>query len=729
MKVWKIASRWSVDGKTNSIIELFRKYKIAFVYKYDGIRAGEVEVGDLMAFSDSKMIVAVCKVLTKATPIDDFNIPEINIYNEDDCTVGFKVEVIDLNEKDRIYYDHRGRFHELHNEIRENVEKLWLSRNKKFEISAKTCTLQINNQLNGGTILNENIKYIIPIYQRPYSWTNEQISKFISDIFYSYWGSDNVVNKESMFIGTMQLSEKRSIDIDNNKYVQDVVDGQQRLTTFLILFKVLKNLFPNCPQLGNINLNWLETRVNNDEQQKYLNAFLNNENSLEFTDLNIYYNNSLFIKELLSSELKDEFGETIPFNISDFVEHLVSNIYFVVIETYAGLSKTLKIFNAINTTGLDLNAGDVFKIKMFEYLKDKKGFDDKVFNDVSNIYERIDILNRKHGDKVTDIKEVLSIYQFILISKYDLSNVLYSYGSDTFFERLFDTILIGNQWDNFKNLKGLELSLNEINTIIDTLSSWHELNYPTGEDACISNLLGWSRYSKYAILTYIFLFVHKNEMDIEKKLFQFIKQLTKLFIIYSIRYQKAVYEMHDFIYVLAKKLNKSSVDEVMAIINNKIGKLENHKGAYDFENILDGNLIFSHKVKNIVCRLSAMFDENYMTNNQDEIKKIIKKLYEDPIDIEHIQAYHDFKESERLKIWGFWGEEINSLGNLVVLDQETNRSIGNKPYAIKQNAYRESKYNSVKQIAVNYPSWDKTQALERKGILKKRILNYLFENS
>ena len=727
MKVWKIASRWSIDGKTNSIIELFRKYKIAFVYKNEGIRTGEVEVGDLMAFSDSKMIVAVCKVLTKATPLDVFNIPEINIYNEDDCTVGFKVEVIDLNEKDSIYYDHIGRFHELHNEVKESIEKLWASRNKKFEINAKTCTLKINNQLNGGTILNENIKYIIPIYQRPYSWTNEQISKFINDIFYSYWGSDNKVINEPMFIGTMQLSEKKFID--NNKFVQEIVDGQQRLTTFLILFKVLKNLFPTHPKLEPININWLETRVNNGEQQKYLNDFLTNENTLESSDLNIYYNNSLFIKELLSIELKDESDKIIQFDIGDFVDHLISNIYFVVIETYAGLSKTLQIFNAINTTGLDLNSGDVFKIKMFEYLKDKKGFDDMVFNDVSNIYERIDILNRKHGEKVTDINEVLSIYQFILISKYDLSNVLYSYGSDTFFERLFDSILIGNQWENFKNLKGLELSLTEINSIIDTLSIWHNLDYPSAEDACLNHLLDWSRYSRYRILTYVFLFVHRDEDDLEKKLFLFIKQLTKLFVIYSIRYQKAVYAMHNFICDLAKRLNKSSIDEVMAIINNKIGKLENHKGSYDFENILDGNLIYSHKVKNIVCRLSAMFDENYMTKNQNEIKEIVKKLYLDSIDIEHIQAYHDFEESERVKIWNFWGEEINSLGNLVVLDQYTNRSKGNDPYSLKQIAYKESIYCAVKAIANKYPSWDKKQAEERKGILKKRILDYLFENS
>ncbi|MBK8873659.1 MAG: DUF262 domain-containing protein [Bacteroidetes bacterium] len=47
----------------------------------------------------------------------------------------------------------------------------------------KLAPLKYNSQKNGETIFADNIKYIIPIYQRPYSWTDEQIRKFYSTFF------------------------------------------------------------------------------------------------------------------------------------------------------------------------------------------------------------------------------------------------------------------------------------------------------------------------------------------------------------------------------------------------------------------------------------------------------------------------------------------------------------------------------------------------------------------
>lgn len=72
----------------------------------------------------------------------------------------------------------------------------------------QTCTLKYNNQEGKATILDNGTKFVIPIYQRPYSWTDEQLRKFISDIFTSFWGNDGISNEEPMFIGTMQLSTK-----------------------------------------------------------------------------------------------------------------------------------------------------------------------------------------------------------------------------------------------------------------------------------------------------------------------------------------------------------------------------------------------------------------------------------------------------------------------------------------------------------------------------------------
>jgi uncharacterized protein with ParB-like and HNH nuclease domain len=142
-----------------------------------------------------------------------------------------------------------------------------------FSIKAKTCTLKYNHQQKDDYILIDSIKYVIPIYQRPYSWSEEQVKKFISDIFISFHGHDRSSISEPMFIGTMQLSARRK---DSNK--QEIIDGQQRITTFLVLLKILKNKYPEHQELKNIHLNFLETEVNNGEQSNFLSEFLIIEN-------------------------------------------------------------------------------------------------------------------------------------------------------------------------------------------------------------------------------------------------------------------------------------------------------------------------------------------------------------------------------------------------------------------------------------------------------------------
>ena len=57
-----------------------------------------------------------------------------------------------------------------------------------FSINAETYTLKKNKQNEKNIVLNGTTNYIIPIYQRPYSWTETQLKKFINDIFASFWG-------------------------------------------------------------------------------------------------------------------------------------------------------------------------------------------------------------------------------------------------------------------------------------------------------------------------------------------------------------------------------------------------------------------------------------------------------------------------------------------------------------------------------------------------------------
>lgn len=106
---------------------------------------------------------------------------------------------------------------------------------------------------------------IIPPYQRPYKWQSQHVIQLLDDIF------EHIIVKEKVYrIGSLILHE------DNNK--QNIVDGQQRLTTISILLKALGN---NSGLLLNKNYshkiskdnivynyrivqNWLQKIPNND---------------------------------------------------------------------------------------------------------------------------------------------------------------------------------------------------------------------------------------------------------------------------------------------------------------------------------------------------------------------------------------------------------------------------------------------------------------------------------
>ena len=147
----------------------------------------------------------------------------------------------------------------------------------------------------------------------------------------------------------------------NETNEQDIIDGQQRISTFLILLKVLKLNFPTITELKTLDFNWLETEVNSGKQQEKLQELINidSQDLIKNDDLNKYVSNAHIISQVLFEQIKQENEDDIAFDPLKFIAHLYSNVYFVVIETNASLSKTLQIFDAINTTGLDLNAGDI----------------------------------------------------------------------------------------------------------------------------------------------------------------------------------------------------------------------------------------------------------------------------------------------------------------------------------------------------------------------------------
>ena len=87
-------------------------------------------------------------------------------------------------------------------------------------------------------VFSVNRKYLVPRFQREYSWTQEEIEEFWDDVSGQIsQKQDGSISNEEYFIGCIVLVG------EDTKFEHLIVDGQQRLTTLTILLRALVNRF------------------------------------------------------------------------------------------------------------------------------------------------------------------------------------------------------------------------------------------------------------------------------------------------------------------------------------------------------------------------------------------------------------------------------------------------------------------------------------------------------
>lgn len=246
--------------------------------------------------------------------------------------------------------------------------------------------------------LFENAKYSVPVYQRPYSWSEKEIKKLLNDIFLIFDNRDNFQNEELiLFMGTLFLRVGKNI---GNKYTEyEIVDGQQRITTFTLILMVLLNYFyqegVDADEIRKIeNFFWKkdDSRKRDKEkrvltlgsvEQKILNELFNQlydkkdlmefiedkQSNFEIDEItknllkNIIFIDNFF-KEKYSSEDSSE-------KYLDFFDFFETNIRFIAIKVNVNLMKLFSIFESINAKGKKLEEVDLIKNYIFQNIKEE----------------------------------------------------------------------------------------------------------------------------------------------------------------------------------------------------------------------------------------------------------------------------------------------------------------------------------------------------------------------
>lgn len=724
MAVWKIGSRWGNRGP--SVLDLFFNYECVFIGNPKDQNIGhweEVQANDLFIIADGATPVALGKSRGGFQECD----PKTFLLTPNDCQrldadrlIACPMSIILLpmedRQNDQWHIDPRRRFCRYHkNELdkEEYVQSEWRRlypvQSKELQILPRTVSLFFVENC----IFSRNTYYRVPKFQRPYSWNESQLRKILENL------RDAVSSGNASFFGTMQLSQPMPLSIKGNLRAYNIIDGQQRLTTFILLKNLVeKRLGQRVTDYSASFITW----VNKGEEQKKLNlynSFLKNQDSVSNTDDNLYIKNYHLLDTLLDEYFNAEDGSpTIhrPPTIRDLGKYLVSDkVKIVVIETHAGLSQTLQIFNTINTTGLDLGAEDLFKIRLYEYRK-QCGDGEQIFDDISEIYAQIEAYNAIPDiQNFISMSDVLRSYQRILIVRNNLNSTTFSMSSENFFEQLFDTLLGTRIWDDFRELENARdiLSIQDLQNLVNCYKENFNLCTTNSDFRIIRQMIWETRYGYIWDMPIIARFFEKIS---DSEIYTFTLKLLKTLCPPSLYYGKTVHAMRATLFDLLKQLpGDGNWNQDFRIANQKeydgISYVEMLNRAFMYQ------IAWYPKWKNLICRLV----EYLKSQNRDA--ELYSRLWGD-VDIEHIQCYTDEDNCEQVR--QEWGDELNRLGNLAILESSLNRSIRNRK-AHKKEAYSQSVFVSIRELQDRVNPWTKQNAEKRREensrLLEGFILN------
>lgn len=235
-----------------------------------------------------------------------------------------------------------------------------------------------------------DVQFVIPVYQRNYDWSNNECKELLNDIL-----AVETTNRDTHFIGSIVYIHEGIYSTSEVKELV-IIDGQQRLTTINILFVALYRFAKDNDMQQEANMLYNKFIINQYVQQE------SSKLKLKQTDTN-----SLAFKAIMNST-ENEFGtySNVIENFNYFklaiskdsfntILNGLKRLIFVEISLERGKDDPQRIFESLNSTGLDLSQSDLIRNYILMDLDHKN--QSKVFEQVwSPIEENArDLLKQK----------------------------------------------------------------------------------------------------------------------------------------------------------------------------------------------------------------------------------------------------------------------------------------------------------------------------------------------
>ena len=548
--------------------------------------------------------------------------------------------------------------------------------------------------------------FLIPEYQRPYAWTEDQCQTLWDDLFSFTIPNENYKafdQNSEYFLGSIVYFP------ENGKF--EIIDGQQRLTTLMLLLRAFYDRFEF---LKDDESQWIRKKIESCLWKTDEFGRVDKNNLKLISEVATDNDKEEFLEILKSGKVPKEFHSQYAQNFRFFLEKIkdtsekyFSSIFYVpvrILDNCMVLSieavnqdNALQIFSTLNDRGLPLADADIFKSKFYKLYFDKNQKNDfiKEWKKLEEITE--EIFNPQQG---TPMDELFTKYMYFLRAKNGITR------STT--ESLRGFFRGENQ--DFPYFKD-ESALDDLSDLAIFWKKVYSQDESFGNE--VLRKLFVLRYSPNTmwenIVSVWFLQNRDSNDEIDLNAFNlFLSKITNFVLGYSL------------INPGVNQLRTPIFKEMSEIVNhnNLVPDFENHLFDENSLRIAFDNFEFSN-MKGITKSFLVWFA--FLKENQQLLS------LKEPLRIEHIFA------KKRAEINGISDKNlIESIGNKIILESSINIKASDFEFDVKKDFYLGKKRRGISKepsrIAeiidlTNLDKFDENEIIERKS----RIIDNFIE--
>jgi len=552
-------------------------------------------------------------------------------------------------------------------------------------------------------------KYSVPDYQRDYSWSVNEVETLWTDIVISHR------QQSEYFMGTIVL-KKHEKDSD----IFDIVDGQQRLATFSMLFQVLAGLgesFSSNPKvLEQVERNpaslelakklakvararlrepsepdnyYLRLNKKDNELFEYI---VRDESASSFSTedalnkINKSDKRLLKTRKTFTQKIIEEFkGKDALQEVYSTLVHIVKRLKFITIEVETDYDAFL-LFESLNSKGMDLSVADLLKNKILMKANGDENISEVLLNNWESMISSVEASRLSPVDFLRVYWEAI---QGANITKKELYKNI-----GVHIDKSDDILLFSKQLKDI----AFDFSIYASNELLFPISI-----HQAGKDKYLA-FCGEINSLKYTTCLPLLMYTHQHKPEM-------LCSLAKLSLSFLFRW----ITIGDYSVGGAKKI----FDEVMKRLQNNRPK----------EDVLEPFFSQSDKIGDDAF-INSM--RQFKAHDNQIAKYILSKYYlfmnkeqsipnYSEVHLEHVipQVCTLWEKDDNfiLPKGAYTKDYIYNIGNLTLLHKQINQSIKNKTFDKKAKEYCDSVFPETKDIFLQFKAgiyWN-AEVIDKRG--------------